>query len=76
MRGGNTWVEYWLAGGGKGRVAAEAIHHVSLLSDGRGVIYIKAGGVVVVTDGLLVLEQLRQAGSRGQLRTPPPDCTK
>jgi hypothetical protein len=76
VRGGKTWVEYTLAGGCKSRVAVETIHHVSLLSDGRGVIYIKAGGIVVVTDGLLVLEQWQQAGSRDQPRTPPPDCSK
>lgn len=55
-----TCVAYTLLDGRKGQVPVETIDHVSLLSDGRGVMYTKAGRVIVVRDGLKVLEQWRR----------------
>ncbi len=65
-------VEYTLANGRRGRVSVETIAHISVLSDGRGVIYTKTDRVLLVRDGLKVLEDWRQARPPDYLRTPPP----
>ncbi len=71
-----AWVEYTLVNGRRGQVSVETIAHISVLSDGRGVLYTKTGRVLLVRDGLKVLEHWRQAGPADQLRTPPPWCSK
>jgi hypothetical protein len=44
-------IEYRLTSGEHGRVEIEAVSHVSVLSDGRGVIYLAEGDILVVVDG-------------------------
>jgi len=52
-------IEYRLTSGERGRIGVKAVSHVSVLSDGRGVIYLVAGEFLVVLDG----ENVRQEWS-------------
>ncbi len=45
-------VEYVLMGGRRGSISVAFIRHVTVLSDGRGVIYTSSGNIIVVVDGL------------------------
>jgi hypothetical protein len=53
-------IEYTLLDGRKERISAAQITYVSVLSDRRGIVYTRAGRVIVVTDGLTVLERWRE----------------
>lgn len=50
-------IEYRLTSGERGRIDVKALSHVSVLSDGRGVIYQVAGEPLVVVDGENVYRQ-------------------
>jgi hypothetical protein len=50
-------IEYRLASGERGRIDVKAVSSVSVLSDGRGVIYLVAGELLVVLDGKNVCRQ-------------------
>ncbi len=58
-------IEYVDLAGRTVRVRATAVHRLSVLTDGRGVLYMKDGAVVTISNGLDV---------RRQLETFAPDC--
>ena len=53
----HRWIECVRVNGRTERIATDAIEHISLLSDGRGVIYTNAGEVIVVRDGAKVMDE-------------------
>ncbi len=55
-------IEYVDLEGKKGRVPAASVQRLSVLSDGRGVLYLKDGRVVTVSNGERVRAQLPASG--------------
>jgi hypothetical protein len=55
-------IEYRLTSGEPGRIDVEAVSHVSVLSDARGVIYLASGEILVVLDGEDVFRQWSARG--------------
>ena len=55
----HDWIEYVRTDGRTERIAVNTIERISTLSDGRGVIYIRTGKVIVVPNSAGVLRQWR-----------------
>ena len=70
-----SWVDYTLLDGRADRLPIEAVEHVSVLGDGRGVMYVTSGRVIITRDGGAVLEQWRRARSTEARRISPPECS-
>ena len=59
---GDSSIEYRLTTGERGRVEVKSVVRVSVLGDGRGVIYTADGTILVVQDGKRFSQRWREHG--------------